>query len=296
MRPPDPLDSTFEPPRTGAAFCLAGPGFHTGRWNRLRLSASQGRTGSLHFNGRSETVWGEGSEPVAMGRCTTSRQAGPLEHLSAAALVCASGGWILEADHHDLPLFDGSAAIWRQAFAAIGMPRSHGGPNVAGFEGGRWLNARAGFLEVEPSNEFRLRVEWSPGPLGEEVWEGNVADLAGILPARTFVEVDDWLMARREGWLQGTGFGSGRLLRGTKPSSDAIELAGREGVDPDQPVWSGAIPRMPNECAAHKALDLVGDIGVWIGYLPGLSIHARDAGHDLHHLLGAALRRSLRPD
>jgi UDP-3-O-acyl-N-acetylglucosamine deacetylase len=67
-------------------------------------------------------------------------------------------------------------------------------------------------------------------------------------------------------------------------------MAKERGVDPEAVVWSGGLERMENECAAHKALDLIGDIGVWIGYLPSLSIRARDTGHELHHLLGRALR------
>jgi len=64
----------------------------------------------------------------------------------------------------------------------------------------------------------------------------------------------------------------------------------REGLSLDGPVWSGGRERMPMECAAHKALDLVGDIGCAIGYLPALRITARDAGHALHAMLCRALR------
>lgn len=145
---------------------------------------------------------------------------------------------------------------------------------------------------MEPAERFRCRVEWSRGPEGPEVWEGGEDDLAGILGARTFVDVDDWLAAREAGWLQGTESGSGRLLRGDSPSAQAVRLARELAVDPVASVWTGGAERMPGECAAHKALDLAGDIGAWIGYLPPLSVFARDAGHELHHRSGRALRGS----
>jgi len=143
---------------------------------------------------------------------------------------------------------------------------------------------------VEPSAHFQLQVEWSKGPFGPEKWSGGLNELEGLLSARTFVDADEWIDARDAGWLQGTGPANGRLFRGPDPSIQAKEMAKERGVDPEAVVWSGGLARMENECAAHKALDLIGDIGVWIGYLPSLSIRARDTGHDLHHLLGPALR------
>lgn len=140
-----------------------------------------------------------------------------------------------------------------------------------------------------------MRVEWTSGPNGEEVWEGGLGDLEQVLQARTFVVADDWLQARKAGYLQGTDLANGRLLRGSQPSAEALALARRLGVPEDLPVWSGGATRMENECAAHKAMDLIGDIGVWIGYLPPLSIRARDSGHALHHSLGRVLRQALFP-
>ncbi len=280
--------SLHEPP-SGAAFSLAGRGFHTGRWNRLRLRRHDGEAGWFRCEGKTSEIGGPGSSPDALGRSTRCGGVGPLEHLSAAALVHARGGWVLEADHSDLPLFDGSAGIWGLAFARLGgLNRSLSGPDLE--VSGRWVSERRGVLEVERSDSFRLDVEWSRGPQGLEIWRGGREALPGLLEARTFVEADEWLAARASGWLRGTDASSGRLLRGREPSPQALELARSLGVDPAEPVWSGGAPRENEECAAHKALDLVGDIGVWIGYLPALSIRARDAGHDLHHQLGRALR------
>jgi hypothetical protein len=136
-------------------------------------------------------------------------------------------------------------------------------------------------------------VDWSAGPDGPEIWEGGETELRKTLAARTFVDVEDWLWARNQGFLQGTDATSGRLLRLREPTAEALRLACQHRIDPEKRVWTGGDARMPDECAAHKAMDLAGDIGCWIGYLPKLSIHARDTGHDLHHLLGSALRGSI---
>lgn len=284
-----PTDSSSKPPPSGAAFSLAGPGFHTGRWNRVRFSANDGDSGWFRGDGLTIPVWGAAAEPLAAGRSTRSGGVGPLEHLSAAVLVAGVRGWVLEADHPDLPMFDGSALPWAWLFRRIAVPVPSPRPlEVAG----RWTSPRGGVLEVRPSTRFQLEVDWTEGPFGPERWRGGAGELERLLPARTFVEADDWLVARDAGWLQGTGPANGRLLRGKRPSIRAQELAAGLGVPIQDAVWSGGAPRMENECAAHKALDLVGDIGVWIGYLPQLSIRARDTGHDLHHALGRVLREA----
>ena len=285
-----PANDRKPPSERGVAFSLSGPGFHTGKPNRLSLSIREGHVGTASIGGVERVVWGDGAEPVAQGRCTRAGGVGPLEHLSAAALAHGVRGWCLAADHEDLPIFDGSAKIWSEAFGFLA-----GTAPVfeeVGFCPTRpmvWTSTRGGIIEVSPSDVFAMRVEWTPGPCGPEVWQGGSAALAEILVARTFVFVDDWLAARKAGYLLGTDASNGRLLRGD-PSPEALGLAIELGVDPGSEAWTGGAARMANECAAHKAMDLVGDIGCWIGYLPRLSIFARDAGHDLHHLLGRALR------
>jgi hypothetical protein len=156
-----------------------------------------------------------------------------------------------------------------------------------------WESDGRGRLDVWPASDFQLEVEWTDGPLGVERWEGCRAELSAILAARTFVRADDWWEARNGGYLRGVEPGSGRLLapRGNLPPQ-ALEALGKAGVEPLGPVWTGGEERIPGECAAHKALDLVGDIACAIGYLPPLRIVARDAGHALHAQLGRALREA----
>ena len=85
------------------------------------------------------------------------------------------------------------------------------------------------------------------------------------------------------------------MLSGTSSlPSEAMAALRSEGIEPVGPVWTGGAQRIPNECAAHKALDLVGDIACAIGYLPALRIIARDTGHYLHARLGRALRHAHR--
>ena len=46
---------------------------------------------------------------------------------------------------------------------------------------------------------------------------------------------------------------------------------------------------MNGECAAHKVLDLVGDLALWLGFLPCIEIEMRNVGHAQFHALGQHL-------
>jgi len=256
----------------------------------MRLLPGDRGRGAVRIGQVERLVWGGAAAEMETDlRCTRVHGIGPLEHLSAAAGVLGVRGWILEAEHPDLPLFDGSALPWVEGFA--GFPRE-APPGIAfDLPGGSWEGEDRGTLEVEPGDGFHLDVGWSRGPFGEERWQGGLGDLPGILAARTFVDAADWWEARRNGLLGGVDSDSGRLFRGLRPvPAEAMAELRRNGLRTDGLVWSGAGERMPRECAAHKALDLVGDIACAIGYLPALRITAQDAGHSLHAELCRALR------
>ena len=288
-----PTPRTPPAPRPGASFVVEGKGFATGRPNVVRVSALDRRERWLAV-GDDAAVDLATSDFHSAGRCSRLGATGPLEHVVAGLALAGLPGWILEADHPDLPLLDGSAAVWYDA--ARSLVRS--GDDVPTGPVGRDVETlrsdRGGSISGRAAGTFRLEVSWSRGPDGPEVWRGGLEDLAGVVGARTFIDLEVYLAFRAQGDLAGTDVHSGRLLRGGSPLDDgALAFARELGVDPEARVWTGGPPRMEAECAAHKALDLVGDILLWLGYLPCMDVVASDAGHALHHKFGARLRQDL---
>jgi len=276
----------------GAFFVVDGPGFVTGIFNKVTVTASSDGRHWISVGGDLPKRI-DGEEFEASGRCSRWGGVGPLEHLSAALGIAGWNGWHLHADHPDLPLFDGSARVWYESALSIfaGSIQNSLESSLKCEE--TLQNDRGGWIRVRPAPRFRLQVTWSAGPEGAESWVGGEKDLSEIVHARTFIDLDVFLALRAQGDLLGTDADAGRLLRGRNslyPS--AFALAEDLGVDPQSRVWTGGLERMRGECAAHKALDLVGDILLWLGYLPCLEVVAHDAGHALHHRLGALLRAS----
>ncbi len=211
---------------------------------------------------------------------------GPLEHLGAALAILGVEGWVLEADHEDLPLFDGSSLAWAEAIRATGPTLS---PSMVACPKTReWSDAR-GWIRVQPAQSFHLKVVWTKGELGEEVWEGDESNLVDLLAARTFVKTHEFVQARAAGLLLGVTPESGRLLRGSLEHHQEQSLVAELGVSVGDRAWTGGDPRLNGECAAHKALDILGDLYWSMGGLPLASIEAMDTGHALHWRVGQDL-------
>ena len=277
----------------GPAFSLSGKGFSTGRDAQVVIRRSPAGVGGwVRIGGagmrRVSGKWA--NAPFTGERCTKVHGVGPLEHLAAALVVAGESGWCLDSDSPDLPLLDGSARAWAGLLSRW-SDRFPADIRAIPLSAAIHLRSERGWIEATPSDHFDLDVRWSDGPDGPERWRGGREELPNLLGARTFARADVGWEARRAGRMLGVDPGSGRLLASRRPiPREAREELESRGVRCDGPVWTGGGERMPGECAAHKALDLIGDMAIALGYLPEIRITARDAGHSLHAALGRAMR------
>ena len=210
-------------------------------------------------------------------RCSEFLGIGPLEHLAASLLLSGWSDWEVAVEGNGIPLRDGSAEDFRMERSGYGLPRL----DVPGFEfhvTTRW----GGHLSAKSSSCTMIECRQ-----GDERWSGGWSDLQECLAARTFIGIDALAEALEKGLLSGCTLGQGRIL-GPAATVAGIGLALQLGLDPHAQVLWGE-PRMVAESAAHKVLDLVGDLSLWIGALPVLEIQMEHVGHEQFHALGAAL-------
>jgi len=210
-------------------------------------------------------------------RCSEFQGIGPLEHLAAALLLSGWSDWDVSVQGNGIPLREGSAKDFCVERSEHGIPRL----DVPGFEfhvTTRW----GGHLSAKSSGRARILCRH-----GDELWSGEEYDLQECLTARTFIGIDALAEALEGGLLLGCTLEQGRIL-GPAVTAAGRALASRLGLDPNlQVLWGKA--RMAAETAAHKVLDLVGDLSLWIGALPVLDIEMEHVGHEQFHALGAAL-------
>ncbi len=194
------------------------------------------------------------------------------EHLLSAFIGMGVDNVIVELDNLELPILDGSALPYVEAFHKIGIrtQRRHR-------EYIRVLKP----IEVREGNKFigvypgaGYRIEYSidfPAPIGQQHASIDLAaDTYGslIAAARTFGYKADEKRLREMG-----------LIRGASPANAIV-------LGPDGPE-NGPL-RFRDEYVRHKVLDLIGDLALAGRRIEG-KVVAERAGHFMHTALVSRL-------
>src|SRR5579875_821179 len=255
-----------------------GIGLHSGAPVCMRLLPAPAGTGVVFR--RTDL---EGFEIAATGRnvakvsyATSLMRQGVListtEHLLSALVGMGVDNVIVELNNLELPILDGSAQPYVEAFRRVGLRvqrRKRQYLRVL-----KSVEVREGdkFIGVYPGEGYRVSYQIDfPSPIGRQ---GFVVDLATrnygkeIAPARTFGYKEDESKLRDMG-----------LIRGAS-EENAIILT-RQGV------VNGPL-RFHDEFVRHKVLDLIGDLAL-VGHQILGHVKAERAGHAMHTALVSRL-------
>ncbi|MBW4624406.1 MAG: UDP-3-O-acyl-N-acetylglucosamine deacetylase [Brasilonema octagenarum HA4186-MV1] len=197
-----------------------------------------------------------------------------VEHLLASLAAMGVDNARIEIDGPEVPLLDGSAKVWTDAIAQVGLMSQNLTEDKAPLviDQPIWVRQGDAFACALPAPETRFTYgidfdlaaignqwhSWSAHATSENLYESFVTEIA---PARTF-----GLLHQIE-HLQQTG-----LIKGG--SLDNALVCGPEG-------WLNPPLRFPNEPVRHKILDLVGDLSL-LGIFPCAHFLAYKASHNLH--------------
>jgi UDP-3-O-[3-hydroxymyristoyl] N-acetylglucosamine deacetylase len=196
------------------------------------------------------------------------------EHLLSALLGSGVDNVLIELDNLELPILDGSALPYTQAFHAVGLKTQRRRREYLRIL--KSVEVREGdkFIGVYPGDGYSVSYKIDfPAPIGRQ---GYIVDLATgayereIAPARTFGWREDEKMLRDMG-----------LIRGA--TEESVIVLSRQGV------LNGNL-RFPDEFARHKVLDLIGDLALAGHHILG-HVVAERAGHAMHTALVSRLLR-----
>jgi UDP-3-O-[3-hydroxymyristoyl] N-acetylglucosamine deacetylase len=194
------------------------------------------------------------------------------EHLLSALIGVGIDNVIVELDNLELPILDGSALPYVEAFRTVGIKTQRRRREYLRIL--KSVEVREGdkFIGVYPGDGYRVSYKIDfPAPIG---CQGFVVDLATrnyglqIAPARTFGYKEDERKLRDMG-----------LIRGVSESSAIILNRER--------VLNGPL-RFDDEFVRHKVLDLIGDLALAGRRILG-HVVAERAGHAMHTALVARL-------
>ena len=194
------------------------------------------------------------------------------EHLLSAFIGSGLDNVIVEIDNLELPILDGSALPYVEAFVRVGIREQRRRRETLRIL--HPLEVREGekFIGLYPGTGYRVSYTIDfPAPIGrQKTCVDLAAEMYGteIAPARTFGYKADERKLRDMG-----------LIRGASPEN-AIVL-GPKGPE------NGPL-RFPDEYVRHKVLDLIGDLALAGRRLEGHVVAMR-AGHAMHTALVAQL-------
>jgi UDP-3-O-[3-hydroxymyristoyl] N-acetylglucosamine deacetylase len=196
------------------------------------------------------------------------------EHLLSALIGFGVDNVIVEVDNLEVPILDGSALPYVQAFHSVGLKQQRRKREYLKIL--KEIEVRDGskFIGVYPGSGYRIQYTIDfPQPIGCEMFTGDLATgdyVKWIAPARTFGFKEDERMLRDMG-----------LIRGA--SKDCAIILSRQRVE------NGPL-RFEDEFVRHKVLDLIGDLALAGRRIQGRVVAER-AGHAMHTALVQRLMR-----
>jgi UDP-3-O-[3-hydroxymyristoyl] N-acetylglucosamine deacetylase len=259
---------------------FSGVGLHSGAPVRMKLLPAPAGCGVVFR--RTDL---DGFEIAAIGRnvakvsyATSLMRQGVListtEHLLSALLGMGVDNVIVEVDNLEIPILDGSALPYIEAFRQVGLKTQRRRREYLRIL--KSVEVREGdkFIGVYPGDGYSVsyRIDF-PAPIGRQGYGVDLATSAyesEIAPARTFGFREDEQKLRDMG-----------LIRGASETS--VIVLTRDGVQ------NGPL-RFTDEFVRHKVLDLIGDLALAGHHILG-HVVAERAGHAMHTALVSRLLR-----
>jgi UDP-3-O-[3-hydroxymyristoyl] N-acetylglucosamine deacetylase len=263
---------------------LSGIGLHSGRHVHVVLHPAPADHGLVFWRSDVDAFAPAVAEAAGRFDHATSlgergRDVSTVEHLLSAAVGAGLDNLLVEVDGPEVPILDGSALPWLDAFAKAGLAAQ--AALRTSFTPSRVLSVPGSAgrkLEIRPARDLRVTYTIDfPNPavgrqsltvvLTPETYATHVA------PARTFGFLSEYELLKAHG-----------LVRGA--SAENCIVVG------DDHVENGDL-RFPDEFVRHKVLDLVGDLAL-VGLPVTGHVVAHKAGHSMHAALASLLREEAR--
>ena len=258
---------------------FSGVGLHSGAPVNMRLLPAPAGSGIVFRRTDLDNfeIPATGRNVAKVSYATSLMRQGVListtEHLLSALIGMGVDNVIVEIDNLELPILDGSALPYVEAFLSVGHPdaapppRIHPRPAARRGARRRQVHRRLSRVRATASSTPSISLLPSAGRAPASTWPPRPT-AASIAPARTFGYKADEQRLRDMG-----------LIRGAGPENAII--LGKDGPE------NGPL-RFADEYVRHKVLDLIGDLALAGRRIEG-HVVAERAGHAMHTALVSRL-------
>jgi UDP-3-O-[3-hydroxymyristoyl] N-acetylglucosamine deacetylase len=257
---------------------FTGVGLHSGAEVNMRLLPAAAGSGIVFRRADLDNfeIPATGRNVAKVSYATSLMRQGVListtEHLLSALIGMGVDNVIVELDNLELPILDGSALPYVEAFARAGIRMQRRRRETIRVL--RAVEVREGnkFIGVYPGTGYRISYAIDfPAPIGQQK---TCVDLAAetygtaIAPARTFGYKADEQKLRDMGLIRGASQENAIILEAKGPINGPL--------------------RFNDEFVRHKVLDLIGDLALAGRRIEG-HVVAERAGHAMHTAFVARL-------
>ncbi len=249
---------------------LTGIGVHSGLSSTVRIHSDADPTQPIRFYRNGQFIPALVSSVVSTERTTTlgnsKVKCSLVEHILAALYIANRwSGLVIEVSQEELPILDGSAQPWYELFAEL--PKTSVTTQAIQIDKPHEYHQDSSAISISPTNssskETRLvaSINFEHPAIGQQTWQGKIADFKDLLPARTFV-LNEWL----------EDLTAKQLGLGIREDNCVII---KDDSDLD------TLYNFKNEAVMHKALDALGDLFLLGAPLNG-EIRVNRGSHRLH--------------
>lgn len=264
-----------------AEIIQTGIGLHSGVTSRVRILPASSGSGRYFVRVDLPDTPVIPAQLAAVSQTVLSTQLGKaevcvrtVEHLLAALVCMGVDNARIEIDGPEVPLLDGSAQVWTQSIAQVGLvAQTFTGDEVTPMiDHPIWVRQGDAFACALPADQTRFTygIDFHQPSIGNQWHSWSPTSKRGtacasftteIAPARTFGLMDQIEQLQQSGLIKGG-------------SLDNALVCGSNG-------WINPPLRFSNEPVRHKILDLVGDLSL-LGTFPCAHFLAYKASHNLH--------------
>ena len=223
-----------------------------------------------------------------------------IEHGMAALLAAGIDNVWIEVDGPEFPILDGSAALYAREIEKVGVVEQEAERRplvirepleVKDEKTGSWIR-------IEPSDRFEVNatIKFPGQVLGES--SAEITDMSlfpkEMAAARTFVFVREIAPLLEMGLIKGGDLDNAVVIYEIELPQEKLDaLCQHVGAEKRDATKLGYIQHRPlqwdNECARHKALDIIGDMALVGRPIQG-RITAYKPGHTINNILARKLR------
>lgn len=266
---------------------LSGIGVHSGKPVGVHFSPADPDTGVVFLandeNGGTREIRALVAEIGATDLCTVlgdpkGVHVATVEHLLAALSALGIDNVLVEIDGHEVPILDGSAVMFVEAFDQAGIAQQSVKRRYIRIVKPVRIDSGASWAEFHPydGTRFEVEIDFESPAIGRQFYTADITPelfRRDIARARTFGFMKD--VERL--WASGHALGSS--LENTVVIGDDGRVVNMEGL------------RAPDEFARHKMLDAMGDLA-----LAGARFIGRFRSYRGGHRVNAAALRRLLSD